>query len=43
MIDEKKEKMRKRIYIYIRIDETRRVNEARAIISHPREYSSGKI
>lgn len=41
MIDEKKEKMR--IYIYIYIDETRRVNEARAIISRPREYSSGKI
>lgn len=39
MIDEKKEKMR----IYIYIDETRRVNEARAIISRPREYSSGKI
>lgn len=36
MIGEKKKKMRKR-------HETRRVNEARAMISRLREYSSGKI
>lgn len=37
MIGEKKKKCGKDI------DETRRVNEARAMISRPREYSSGKI